>query len=140
MNDKEENEQVNRTVADGAVMEREKKFEVEKQQGGEEEAMAKKVVHRRLQKEVAEPTIKSTRLIGQNVHVAQKAEELTKKRNLEGTSTTSSSNSFFVLNDADILTRSANMGVNVNINDMEPINVLRDLELTRQCLIDKNIG
>lgn len=83
-------------------------------------------------------TRRSTRLMGQTMKIADKAEELTRKRNLEGTNL-SSKNSFAVLSDKDIIDKSVNMGVKTDINMMQTVNVIRDLEIARHTLDQKRM-
>ena len=73
---------------------------------------------------------RSKTLEGNNTKVAEKAEELTRKRNLEGTNLTTQ-NSFGLLDDEIILEKVSNMGIQISINDMQTINILRDMEIAR---------
>lgn len=90
------------------------------------------------------PTRRCARFAGQNIKIAEKAEELTRKRNLEGTNLTSK-NSFSVLSDENLMNKSNKMGVAVNINELDFINVIKDLEVARHTLetkrhmMDKNV-
>lgn len=53
---------------------------------------------------------RSNRFIGQNMKIAEKAEDLTRKRNLEGTNL-SSHNSFSVLSNDILVDKANNMGI-----------------------------
>lgn len=69
------------------------------------------------------------------MNVAEKAEILTKKRNMEGNQTIST---FSVLDNVELINKSVNMGVKVNIDDMKPFDIIKDLELSRHALENKN--
>lgn len=69
----------------------------------------------------------------QNMKIADKAEELTRKINLEGTNL-SSKNIFSALSDNDIIDKSLNMDVKPNINNLKYVNVVKDLEIARHTL------
>lgn len=56
--------------------------------------------------------------MGQNMKIAEKVKELTRKRNLEGTNL-NSKNSFADLSDNDIMNKVINMGVKSNVNNMK---------------------
>ncbi|CAN6361149.1 unnamed protein product [Urochloa humidicola] len=60
-----------------------------------------------------------------------------KKRTLEGTS--SDQNSFSVLCNDDIIDRSNQLGVALDVNDYAQIDIMRDLELARQALNKKEV-
>ncbi|TVU24383.1 hypothetical protein EJB05_26816, partial [Eragrostis curvula] len=79
---------------------------------------------------------KSDRLRNQAGTIAAKAEELTKKKNLEGTNL-NSSNSFAVLSNTELLNKSACMGIKINVNDMEKIDIIKDMEIARHALENK---
>lgn len=80
---------------------------------------------------------------GRNVAAKMKkvqdlASELTRKRNLEGTKSSPTSNSFTALSDSDIVSRAFLMGVIIPDNDFETINILREMEAARNKLAEKN--
>lgn len=79
---------------------------------------------------------RSSRLMGQNMKIAEKAEELTRKRNLEGTNL-NSKNSFAALSDNDVMDKVINMGVKPNVNNMKAVIVVKDLEIARHTLDTK---
>lgn len=70
--------------------------------------------------------------------IAKKAEELTKKRNLDGTNL-SSNNAFSVLNNDNLLNKTCNMRVKINMDNLEVINVMKDLEIARHTMENKKI-
>ena len=59
-----------------------------------------------------------------------------KKRTLEGTSSPSS-NSFSILNNAEILAKSVAMGVDMKTDDFDSINILRNTENARNAIHNK---
>jgi hypothetical protein len=61
------------------------------------------------------------------------------RKNLEGISP-KPLNSFVVLNNVELVSRSRNMGVNIGEIEMEKIDLLRDLELARANLVEKPNG
>lgn len=64
--------------------------------------------------------------------VYEKAAELTRKRNLEGTiPSPSCTNSFSALSDLEIVNRASKMGVQIPLNDFRKIDVLREMEVAR---------
>jgi len=69
--------------------------------------------------------------------VADKAEALKSKKNLEGTSI-HLKNSFAVLNNNELIVRSQKMGVNTNNLDLEHFDIMRDLEKARSNLTDRS--
>ena len=62
-----------------------------------------------------------------------------RKRNLEGTSMHSSKNQFSALSDSAIILRASLMGVQIPDDDFATVDILRELELSRNLLHDKNI-
>lgn len=91
---------------------------------------------KQITQEQQQQTRRSSRFVGQHMTIAEKAEELTRKRNLEGTNLYSK-NSFAVLSDEEIIDKTSKMGVNWDVNDMEVINVIKDLEIARHTLEKK---
>jgi hypothetical protein len=70
----------------------------------------------------------------------QQAAALSKKRNLQGTPSplNSSSNSFEILSDKEIMTRAGKMGVIILDDDFVAVNLIRQLETTRNSLMEKH--
>ena len=71
------------------------------------------------------------------IKVANKAEALAKKKNLEGNSHFSQ-NSFAVLNNNELMIRAHQMGVNSDNLTSEQFDILKDLELARAGLISRS--
>jgi hypothetical protein len=91
----------------------------------------------------ASPTRCSSRLRPHiNVNIMDKVANVSKKRNLEGTSDSSqnpvSNNSFAALSDNALMLKAFKMGVNIPDNDFTTINMIRDLETARSDLSSKN--
>jgi hypothetical protein len=76
--------------------------------------------------------------------VMENAAILTKKRNLEGndqcstSSNVPASNAFSVLSNNEIMLRASMMGVNIPSDDFEHIDLIREIENSRNSLLDKN--
>jgi hypothetical protein len=76
--------------------------------------------------------------------VMDNAAALTKKRNLEGneqcstSSNVPASNAFSVLSNNEIMLRASMMGVNIPSDDFEHIDLIREIENSRNSLLDKN--
>jgi hypothetical protein len=73
------------------------------------------------------------------IPIVQRAAAL-KKRNLQGTSSplNSSSNSFEILSDREIMIRAGKMGVIIPDDDFASVNLIRQLETTRNSLMEKH--
>jgi hypothetical protein len=77
--------------------------------------------------------------IGKMGSVVEQAAALSKKRNLEGTSSSLPSfNSFDVLSNNEIMERAALMGIDIPSDNFEKIDVVRELEKARCNLSNKN--
>lgn len=74
-----------------------------------------------------------------NTNIMDKVENAAKKRNLEGNIAPPfyDSNSFAALSNNELMSRAHKMGVHIPDNDFAPINILRDLETSRNDLADK---
>ena len=72
-----------------------------------------------------------------NLNVADMAQALKAKQNLEGKSL-NSKNSFAVLNNSEIVSVSSKMGVDTSSIDMNYFDILKDLEIARHNLVDRN--
>ena len=76
---------------------------------------------------------------GKMDHILHQAEVISKKRNLECESSKSlSSNSFDVLSNMEIVSRASLMGVDMPSDNFENIDLLKELEQSRDNMIDKN--
>jgi hypothetical protein len=73
----------------------------------------------------------------QHVKAAVKAEAIKSKKNLEGNSLPSQ-NSFAVLGNKELMIRANKMGVNTANIELEQIDVLKDIELARDNLQERN--
>uniref|UniRef100_A0A8R7VDF0 DUF4283 domain-containing protein n=1 Tax=Triticum urartu TaxID=4572 RepID=A0A8R7VDF0_TRIUA len=62
-----------------------------------------------------------------------------RKRNLEGMNLPNSKNQFSSLSDSAIILRASLMGVQIPVDDFATVDILRELELSRNLLHDKNI-
>ena len=72
-------------------------------------------------------------------HVMEQAAKLSKRRDLEGTpKNPTSSNSFEVLNNNEIMLRASLMGVDIPNDKFESVDLLRNLEEARNQLHNKN--
>jgi hypothetical protein len=76
---------------------------------------------------------------GKMAHVMERATAATRKRNLEGNSAPSSSNSFGVFSNSEIMSRASMMGIDVPSDNFENIDLLRELEKARANLNQKNM-
>jgi hypothetical protein len=74
-----------------------------------------------------------------NSSIMEKVEIVARKRSLEGNAvpTSSNSNSFSVLSNSELMCRAHKMGVNIPDNDFTAIDILRDLEASRNDLAEK---
>jgi hypothetical protein len=71
--------------------------------------------------------------------ILEQAEAMSKKRNLEGIpSTSSSANAFDVLSNLDIMSRASLMGIDVPSDNFESIDMIKELEKARNNLLQKN--
>lgn len=71
--------------------------------------------------------------------MCEKAAELTRKRNLEGTiPSPSCANSFSALSNLEIVDRASKMGVQIPLNDFRKIDILREMEVARSSLSQIN--
>jgi hypothetical protein len=71
------------------------------------------------------------------VSIAEKAALAAQKKNLEGKHL-NLKNSFAVLNNNELMSRSRKMGVKVGIDDLAKFDILKDLESARSNLMDRN--
>jgi hypothetical protein len=74
-----------------------------------------------------------------NSSIMEKVEIVARKRSLEGNAvpTSNNSNSFSVLSNSELMCRAHKMGVNIPDNDFAAIDILRDLEASRNDLAEK---
>jgi hypothetical protein len=74
-----------------------------------------------------------------NSNIMEKVENIARKRNLEGNTAPipDNLNSFAVLSNSELMCRAHKMGVNIPDNDFAAIDILRDLEASRNNLADK---
>jgi hypothetical protein len=74
-----------------------------------------------------------------NSSIMEKVEIVARKRSLEGNTapTPDNSNSFSVLSNSELMCRAHKMGVNIPDNDFAAIDILRDLEASRNDLAEK---
>lgn len=93
-------------------------------------SMSQEEEGKRVEQNQTQQTRRCARFMGQNIKIVQKAEELTRKRNLEP-------NSFSVRSDEILVDKSSNMGVKISVKGLEIINVIRDLEIARHTLDGK---
>jgi hypothetical protein len=87
-----------------------------------------------------DPLMSSRRAsVDMNSNIMDKVENVAKKRNLEGNTAPipDNSNSFVVLSNSELMCRAHKMGVNIPDNDFAAIDILRDLEASRNDLADK---
>jgi hypothetical protein len=77
-----------------------------------------------------------------NMNIMDKVEKVAKKRNLEGNIAVpiSDSNSFAALSNTELMCRALKMGVHIPDNDFTAIDILRDLETSRNDLANKNVS
>jgi hypothetical protein len=77
-----------------------------------------------------------------NMNIMDKVEKVAKKRNLEGNIAVpiSDSNSFAALSNTELMCRALKMGVHIPDNDFTAIDILRDLETSRNDLANKNMS
>jgi hypothetical protein len=86
-----------------------------------------------------ETRVSSRNLEGKMGSIMEQAAALTKKRNLEGNSIPPpSSNSFGVLSNNEIMVRSSLMVIDMPSNNFERIDVLKELEVARNNMAQKN--
>jgi hypothetical protein len=71
--------------------------------------------------------------------VREKAENLTRKRNLEGNETSTDTNSFASLSNNEIVVRASKMGVRIPDNNFSSIDLLRELECARENIENKHM-
>jgi hypothetical protein len=71
--------------------------------------------------------------------IREKAENLTRKRNLEGNDTTTDTNSFASLSNNEIVVRASMMGVKIPDNNFSSIDLLRELECARENIENKHV-
>jgi hypothetical protein len=71
------------------------------------------------------------------ISIAEKAALAAQKKNLGGKHL-NLKNSFAVLNNNELMSRSRKMGVNVGVDDLEKFDILKDLESARSNLMDRN--
>ncbi|KAE8794260.1 hypothetical protein D1007_30978 [Hordeum vulgare] len=77
----------------------------------------------------------SKRTAGVNMeHMGDKAEKMAKKRNLQGNESLSG-NSFDVLSNLEIISTASQMGVNIPDDNFAVIDVMRELEKSRENLL-----
>jgi hypothetical protein len=82
----------------------------------------------------------STRLQNTVVEdIREKAENFTRKRNLEGNNTTTDTNSFASLSNNEIVVRVSMMGVKIPDNNFSSIDLLRELECARENIDNKHM-
>jgi hypothetical protein len=87
-----------------------------------------------------DPLMSSRRAsVDMNSNIMDKVENVAKKRNLEGNTAPipDNSNSFVVLSNSELMCRAHKMGVNIPDNDFTAIDILRDLEASRNDLAEK---
>jgi hypothetical protein len=77
-----------------------------------------------------------------NTNIMYNVEKAAKKRNLEGNIAVpiSDSNSFAALSNTELICRALKMGVHIPDNDFTAIDILRDLETSRNDLANKNVS
>jgi hypothetical protein len=77
-----------------------------------------------------------------NTNIMYNVEKAAKKRNLEGNiaSPAFDSNSFATLSNSELMCRAHKMGVHIPDNDFAAIDILRDLETSRNELANKNVS
>jgi hypothetical protein len=78
----------------------------------------------------------------ENANIMDKVERVARKRNLEGNIAVpiSDSNSFAALSNNELMCRAYKMGVQIPDNDFAAIDILRELETSRNNLADKNVS
>jgi hypothetical protein len=78
----------------------------------------------------------------ENTNIMDKVEKVARKRNLEGNIVVpvSDSNSFAALSNNELMCRAYKKGVHIPDNDFATIDILRDLEASRNDLANKNVS
>uniref|UniRef100_A0ACD5Z200 Uncharacterized protein n=1 Tax=Avena sativa TaxID=4498 RepID=A0ACD5Z200_AVESA len=73
-----------------------------------------------------------------NDHILEKASNLCKKRDLQGNHHSyAHANAFDVLSDQQIMLRASLMGVDIPDDNFDSIDLIRELEISKNCLVDK---
>jgi hypothetical protein len=87
-----------------------------------------------------QPMCGSSRIQGTgmaNVPVLDKVVQAVKQRDLEGNSSFLSHNSFFVLQDDDIISKALEIGIDISSLPMKTVHLLKDLESARKTWLEK---
>jgi tetrahydromethanopterin S-methyltransferase subunit F len=71
--------------------------------------------------------------------IRDKAENITRKRNLEGNNTSTDTNSFASLSNSEIVVHASMMGVKIPDNNFSSIDLLRELECARENIDNKHM-
>jgi hypothetical protein len=71
--------------------------------------------------------------------IREKAENITRKRNLEGNNTSTDTNSFASLSNSEIVVHASMMGVKIPDNNFSSIDLLRELECARENIDNKHM-